>query len=85
MLTDVRIDTAKPAERPYKLSDGRGLYVLVQPNGRKMWRMKYRFGPKKDGKQGSAEKLLALGSYPEVLLKRARGNAFASSRLLTNL
>jgi integrase len=83
MLTNVRIDTAKPAERPYKLSDGRGLYVLVQPNGRKMWRMKYRFGPRKDGKQGSAEKLLALGSYPELPLKRAREKCDDARRQLS--
>jgi hypothetical protein len=52
-LTDARIRTAKPAEKPYKLADERGLYLLVNPGGGKLWRLKYRV----DGK----EKLLAFG------------------------
>ena len=57
-LTDAAIRTAKPAEKPYKLTDGKGLFMLVHPNGSKYWRMKYRY----DGK----EKTLALGVYPET-------------------
>ena len=53
MLTDAAIRRAKPKDKPYKLSDAEGLYLLVQPNGTCLWRMKYRFGGK--------EKLLALG------------------------
>ncbi|BFG72103.1 tyrosine-type recombinase/integrase [Paraburkholderia terrae] len=63
-LTDILIRSAKPGERPQKLFDGGGLFLLVAPTGGKLWRLKYRF----DGK----EKLLALGAYPEVSLKDAR-------------
>jgi integrase len=64
MLSDVKIRNAKPREKQYKLSDSEGLYLLVAPTGGKHWRLKYRF----DGK----EKLLALGSYPEISLSEAR-------------
>lgn len=63
-LTDTTIRNAKPAEKPLKLFDGGGLFLLVAPTGGKLWRLKYRF----DGK----EKLLALGAYPDVGLKKAR-------------
>lgn len=63
-LTDTTIRTAKPREKQFKLSDSRGLYLLVKPNGGKYWRLKYQHGGK--------EKLLALGVYPEISLKEAR-------------
>ncbi len=63
-LTATKVKEAKPQERPRKLADGGGLYLLVQPNGAKYWRYKYRYGGK--------EKALALGVYPEVSLKSAR-------------
>lgn len=63
-LTDTAIRTAKPAEKPYKLADEKGLFLLVNPNGSKWWRLKFRV----DGK----EKLLSLGTYPEISLKKAR-------------
>ena len=63
-LTDVKVRNAKPEAKPYKLSDGGGLFLLVQPAGGKWWRYKYRFAGK--------EKLLALGSYPDVSLSDAR-------------
>lgn len=63
-LSDPEAKNAKPGEAPYKLFDGEGLFLLVQPKGGKLWRLKYRFGAK--------EKLLALGAYPEVMLKEAR-------------
>ena len=49
--SDVAFRSAKPRQKPFKLSDGGGLYLLVQPNAAKLWRLAYRF----DGKQ----KLLA--------------------------
>ena len=64
MLSDLAIRKAKPREKPYKLSDGAGLFVAVQTNGAKLWRVKYRFGGK--------EKLLSLGAYPAVSLAFAR-------------
>jgi integrase len=63
-LTDTAIRSAKPKEKPYKLFDGGGLFLLVQPGGSRLWRLKYRI----DGR----EKLLSVGTYPEVSLKSAR-------------
>jgi len=63
-LTDVEIRKAKPAAKPFKLSDEKGLFLLISPTGGKLWRLKYR--------HGGREKLLALGSYPETTLKQAR-------------
>lgn len=63
-LTDPQVKYAQPKERPYKLSDGAGMYLFVNPNGGKYWRLKYRFAGK--------EKVLALGVYPDVKLKDAR-------------
>jgi integrase len=59
-----QVETAKPKEKPYKMADGGGLYLLVKTNGSRYWRLKYRI----DGK----EKLLALGVYPDVSLAEAR-------------
>ncbi len=63
-LTDAKLRTLKPNQSPYKASDGEGLFVLVSPNGSKLWRLAYRF----QGKQ----KTLALGAYPKVSLVGAR-------------
>lgn len=63
-LTDTALRNAKPKDKPYKLADEKGLFLLVHPNSGKYWRFKYRY----DGK----EKLLALGVYPDVSLKDAR-------------
>jgi integrase len=73
-LSDFAIRKAKPDVKPYKLSDGWGLYVLVQPSGAKLWRLKYRFGGK--------EKLLAFGSYPATTLAAARRRRDEARRLL---
>lgn len=73
-LTDVEIKKSKPAPKPYKRFDGGGLYVLINPSGSKLWRLKYRF----DGR----EKLLAYGSYPLVPLKDARAWRDKAKRLL---
>ena len=63
-LTDVVIKNAKPRAKPYKLGDAGGLFLLVQPSGGKLWRLKYRV----DGR----EKKLGLGTYPDVSLAEAR-------------
>lgn len=63
-LTDTAIRNAKPGAKPIKLFDSLGLFLLIAPAGGKWWRLKYRFGGK--------EKLLSLGTYPEVSLKQAR-------------
>lgn len=76
MLTDIAIRNAKPKEKDYKLSDERGLYLLVVKTGGKLWRLKFR----KDGK----ERLLALGSYPDVTLSHAREKRDAARRDLAH-
>ena len=63
-LTDTAIRNTKPGVKPLKLYDGGGLFLLVTPNGGRWWRLKYRFQKK--------EKLLSLGTYPDVSLKEAR-------------
>ena len=63
-LTDVSVRSIKASEKPLKLFDERGLFLLVTPSGGKWWRLKYRF----EGK----EKSLSLGTYPDTPLKLAR-------------
>lgn len=63
-LDALTVKNAKPKDKPQKLFDGGGLYLLIQPTGGKLWRLKYRFGGK--------EKLVSLGTYPEVSLTQAR-------------
>jgi integrase len=63
-LNDKAVRNAKPADRGYKLADGKGLYLFVTPTGSKLWRHKYRFLKK--------EKLLSFGPYPELTLAEAR-------------
>ena len=63
-LTEVHIRKVKPSDKPVKLSDGKGLYLLVNTTGSKLWRWKYRV----DGK----EKTMALGSYPDMSLAQVR-------------
>lgn len=73
-LTDVAIRNARPKPKPYKLGDSHGLFLLVQPTGGRLWRLKYRL----DGK----EKKLALGIYPEVGLAEARRRRMEARELL---
>lgn len=63
-LTDIAIRGAKHGPKPIKLADEKGLFLLLQPSGGKLWRLKYRFSGK--------EKKLSLGRYPDVPLKEAR-------------
>lgn len=73
-LTDVAIRTAKPAAKPYKLSDAGGLYIEITPKGGKWWRYKYRFNGK--------ENRLSLGTYPDTGLKEARAKHAEARKLL---
>lgn len=63
-LNDSLIRNACPGPAPKKLTDGDGLYLLLQPTGARWWRMRYSIHGK--------EKALSLGVYPEVSLKQAR-------------
>jgi integrase len=71
-LTETRIRHAKPKQKPYKLPDGAGLYLLVTPAGSRLWRLRYRRPGAARAGRGRCESMLGLGSYPEVSLKLAR-------------
>lgn len=75
-LTDLAARRAKPRDKDYKLSDGKGLYMLVKNTGSKYLRMKYRFGGK--------EKTLSFGVYPEVTLAEAREQREIARKQLRN-
>ncbi|UCQ23739.1 tyrosine-type recombinase/integrase [Edwardsiella piscicida] len=69
-----QVEASKAKDKPYKLADGGGLYLLVNPNGTKYWRLKYRVAGK--------EKLLAVGVYPNVTLADARVKREDAKRVL---
>ena len=69
-LNTFSIERAKPAEKAYKLADGGGLFLLIQPNGSKLWRLRYFYLGK--------ERTLSIGAFPAVGLADARETARAS-------
>jgi integrase len=75
-LTDSVIKRAKPKEKPYKLYDEHGLYLIVHHKGGKWWRFKHSIGGR--------EKLLSLGVYDLVSLAEARQRRDAARKLLAN-
>ena len=74
--TQVKAEVPAPNGKARKVFDGRGLFLHIDPNGAKRWRMKYRFAGK--------EKLLALGVYPDVTLAKARQECDNAKRLLAS-
>ena len=76
MLNDTKVRSAKSREKAFKLSDERGLFLLVMPTGSRLWRLKYRLNGR--------EKLISLGAYPDVTLKRAREKRDAARRLIAD-
>lgn len=75
-MTDTAIRNAKPTAKPYKVADSQGLYLLVNPRGSKLWRLKYRIN--------GVERKLALGSYPEITLAEARAARDAARQQLAH-
>jgi hypothetical protein len=69
-LSDAAIRALKPREKPYKVHDRDSLFLLVNRDGSRLWRWRYRFNCK--------EKLMALGDYPTVSLVQAREGQFAA-------
>ena len=63
-LSKLKVDKAKPKDKRYRLSDGLGLYLLVSPNGSKLWQMRYRFNGK--------ENVASIGPYNLIPLSEAR-------------
>ena len=76
LLSALAVQNAKPRSKPYLLRDGRGLHLLVNPNGRKLWRLRYRFA----GKQN----MLGFGAFPEVSIAVARSKRDEARRLLSS-
>ena len=76
MLTDTAIKAARPREKAYKLFDERGLYLLLPTTGTRLWRLKYRLHGR--------EKVLALGAWPDVPLKRARQKRDEARQLIVD-
>jgi hypothetical protein len=75
-LTDNTIKNAKPREKQYKITDEKGMYLLILPTGGKYFQYDYRFAQKR--------KTLALGVYPEVTLKEAREKRDEARKLISN-
>ena len=63
-LNDKKIRSLKPSDKPLKVSDSHGLYLLIKPGGSRLWYLKYRINRKKFR--------LGLGAYPDVYLANAR-------------
>jgi hypothetical protein len=75
-LNDRKVSQVKPKAKDYKLSDEKGMYLLIKVNGSKYWRLKYRYSGR--------EKTLSLGIYPDVSLKEARLRRDEARKLLAN-
>ncbi len=75
-LTHFDIQNAKPEVKPYKLTDGGGLFFLIQPNGSKLWRLKYR--------HLGTERSLSFGPYPVVSLADARTKRDEAKKLISD-
>ena len=76
ILSESQVRQVTHIDKPYEMYDAGGLYLKVSTSGAKLWRFKYRFG--------QAERLLALGKYPDVSLKRARYKRDAARRLIAD-
>lgn len=75
-LTDIQVKQAKPQDKPFKLADGKGMYLYVTVKGQRYWRLDYRYGGKR--------KTLALGVYPDVSLAKARSKRDDAKKQIDN-
>ncbi len=78
MLTPSAVANAKPREKAYKMADGGGLFLLVNPNGRRWWRWKCR------RPDSGKENLLSLGVFPDLSLRQARERRDEARKLLAD-
>ena len=75
-LSEFAVRKAKPKEKPYRMSDGLGLHLLIQPSGSKLWQMRYRFNNK--------ENVLSFGRYPTIGLAAARRKRDEAKELIAD-
>lgn len=75
-LTDIQIKRAKPQDKPYKLNDGQGLSLLINPDGSKGWRFRFRFAGK--------ARLMSFGSYDLLSLAEAREKREVARKQVAN-
>lgn len=75
-LTQTAVKHAKPSEKPWKLADGGGLYLLIKPSGAKLWRYKFRIA--------GEESTYSIGSYPEIGLSEARARHMEARSLVAH-
>ena len=75
-LTDIAIRNYKAKVKPYKVADGKGLFLLVKPDSSKFWLFRYRF----EGKENT----LSFGRYPENSLEAARNKVANALKSLAN-
>ncbi|MET3109221.1 integrase [Oxalobacteraceae bacterium GrIS 1.18] len=75
-LSDIKVKNAKAQPKPYRLADGLGLYLLVNTDGARYWRMDYRLYDRRN--------TLAFGRYPEITLANAREQRTAARELIRN-
>lgn len=75
-LTDIQIKRAKPQDKPYTMNDGHGLSLLINPDGSKGWRFRFRFAGK--------ARLMSFGSYDLVSLAEARGKRDTARKQVAN-
>ncbi|MBJ2526825.1 integrase arm-type DNA-binding domain-containing protein, partial [Salmonella enterica subsp. enterica serovar Albany] len=73
-LTDIKVRTTKPSDKPFKLTDGQGMHLLINPNGSKYWQLGYRLDCK--------QKVSSIGVYPAVSLADARQRRDEAKKLL---
>ncbi len=72
--SDLTVKALQPQEKPYRLNDGKGLFVLINPNGSKYWRLNYSLHGKRH--------LISLGVYPDIGLKEARSKAMECQKMI---
>ncbi|NWA64190.1 DUF4102 domain-containing protein, partial [Pantoea sp. B9002] len=75
-LTDIQIRRAKPLDKPYTMNDGQGLALLINPDGSKGWRFRYRYAGK--------ARLMSFGSYSLVSLAEAREKRDTARKQVAN-
>lgn len=78
-LTDVKVRQTKPTDKQFKISDSNGLYLLIRPNGSKLWRYKYRM---RDAEGVLRENVFAIGEYPTMSLSEARAERDRARELI---